>query len=126
VQRRYIEAIVARAGVDLTPVAAWLLMRIETDSDINVDELARKYHIRRETLDGAVAQLQGRGLVDETSLTEAGCAVLEKMVNARRERLAELRYEWPIERREDMATLLDGLAHELIPEARSPHTDISR
>jgi EmrB/QacA subfamily drug resistance transporter len=122
VQRRYIEAIVARAGVNLGPAAAWLLMRIEIDSSVDVDALAKKYHVSHDVVQRAVDELQRRGLIDGAELTDEGCAILAKMVNARRERLAELRYEWPIERREDMATLLDGLARELVPEARPTRT----
>jgi EmrB/QacA subfamily drug resistance transporter len=132
VQRRYIEAIVARAGVDLSPAAAWLLMRIELDSSVDFEALAKKYHIHHDVFPRAVAELGERGLIRTgpwangkapVEPTDEGCAVLARLVQARRERLAELRYEWPVERREDMATLLQGLARELVPEAHGPRNE---
>lgn len=125
VQRRYIDAITARAGVDLTAAAAWLLMRLELDPHLDVAALGRKHHVAHGTMEAALAQLAERGLirggtgesVEPRELTADGCDTLERMVRARRERLAELQYEWPVERREDMHALLNGLARELIPDA---------
>src|SRR6185503_18432701 len=42
VRRRYVAAVVERAGVDLSPGAAWLLAQIEREPGVNVDVLGRK------------------------------------------------------------------------------------
>ena len=44
-RRRYIERIIARAGVDLTPAAAWLLGRLEKDPELVPANLARARRI---------------------------------------------------------------------------------
>jgi DNA-binding MarR family transcriptional regulator len=50
-------------------------------------------------------------------LTDAGCAIYNRLVAARREHLAELWPEWSPKKREEVADILRRLARELIPEA---------
>ncbi len=42
VQRAYIQGIVSRAGVDLTPSAAWLLLRLQEEPALDIRELSRR------------------------------------------------------------------------------------
>jgi len=49
-------------------------------------------------------------------LTDEGCRVFNRLVAARRERLAELWPEWSPEKREEVARLIRRLAQELVPE----------
>jgi hypothetical protein len=44
-RRRYVERIVARARVDLSPAAAWLLGRLEKDSGLDPSNLSRARRI---------------------------------------------------------------------------------
>ncbi len=50
-------------------------------------------------------------------LTAAGCDTLGRLVEARREHLAEVFAEWSPKKREEAAMLLRTLARELVPEA---------
>jgi EmrB/QacA subfamily drug resistance transporter len=120
VLRRYIQTVVTRAGVQLSPEAAWLLVRIEREKEADVKEIARRGKCSERILRSAVKQLTDPGLIvganDRYGLTEAGCDVYNKLVEARREHLAELWPEWSPEKREEVAKILRHLARELLPE----------
>lgn len=134
--RRYIERIVTRAGVDLSPAAAWVLGRVEKDPGLDPNSLARQHQIEPERISAAFSELFDRELIVETNaedgkgdrrgLTEEGCRVFNQLVAARREHLAELWPEWSPEKREEVADLMRRLARELVPEAgagNAPNSD---
>ena len=124
VRRRYVAAIVERAGVDLSPGAAWLLVQIEREPEVNIHELGRKGKADPIKLQGSKAELLDKSLVVASSatdvfrLTETGCEIYNRLVAARREHLAELWPEWSPKKREEVATILRNLARELIPETK--------
>ena len=125
VRRRYIAAIVARAGVDLSPAAAWLLVQIERERGIEISELGRRGKCDATKLKAATAELSDKSLIAAGSvanvyqLTQAGCDMYNRLVTARREHLAELWPEWSPKKREEVAEILRRLARELIPEAEA-------
>jgi len=124
VRRRYVAAIVERAGVDLSPGAAWLLVQIEREPDTNIHDLGRKGKADPVKLQDSRAELLDKSLVTPTPVTdvyqlnEAGCEIYNRLVAARREHLAELWPEWSPKKREEVATILRNLARELIPETK--------
>jgi MFS family permease len=161
VRRQYIERIVARAGLDLSAAAAWMLVRVSRDTCADPALLAKKYDVSEVRLRAGVAELRERGLVVEEPepaaagsvemvsvvagsvdgasavaaskthragqvpvlvLTPAGSELLERLVVARREQLAELFAEWGPEKHERIVKMLNRLARELVPEAR-PESD---
>jgi EmrB/QacA subfamily drug resistance transporter len=125
-RRRYIERIVTRAGVDLSPAAAWALGRLEKDPKLDPASLARRHQIEPERVSAALNELLDKSLIVETNsengegrrrvLTEEGCRVFNRLVAARREHLAELWPDWPPEKREEVAALIRRLVWELVPE----------
>ena len=124
VQRQHIVRIIERAGVDLGPVTAWLLVQLDR-ATADPDALGKSRGISAEEVRAALAELRGRGLVAESlgdggsrhwSLTDAGCETMRKLVAARRAHLAELFAEWPPAQREELAALMRRLADELVPE----------
>jgi EmrB/QacA subfamily drug resistance transporter len=125
VRRRYVAAIVTRAGVDLSPGAAWLLVQIEREPGVSIQELGRKGKADPSKLQTSTAELLDKTLVAPTSasdvhqLTGAGCEIYNRLVAARREHLAELWPEWSPKKREDVAAILRHLARELIPETKA-------
>ena len=125
VRRRYIASIVARAGVDLSPTAAWLLVQIERERGVDVNELGRRGKCDAKNLQAATVELLDKSLIAAGSvenvyrLTEAGCEIYNRLVAARREHLAELWPEWSPKKREEVAELLRRLARELVPEAEA-------
>jgi hypothetical protein len=54
-KRRYIETVVARAGLDLSPAAAWLLVRLEADPGRDLAALAKRYRVESNWVDYARA-----------------------------------------------------------------------
>ncbi len=52
------------------------------------------------------------------TLTPAGCAVLERLVTARREHLAELAADWDPDRHADVAAYLRHAVRDLVPDVR--------
>ena len=125
VQRAHIARICELAGVDLSPGAAWLLVRLEREPRLDPASLGSTQTIEPERLSTALAELRGRGLIAERSddgrgvrreLTAVGCEVLGRLVAARRARLAELFSDWAPEKREELARVLRGLARELVPD----------
>ena len=125
VRRRYIASIVTRAGVDLSPAAAWLLVQIERERGVDVNELGRRGKCDTRNLKAATAELLHNSLIAAGSvsnvyqLTEGGCEIYNRLVAARREHLAELWPEWSPKKREEVAEILRRLARELIPEAEA-------
>ena len=131
VQREHIERMVHRAGETLSALAAWLLVRTERTPDEDFVALARANGVGKDRIDTAWGELVERGLlsVAEVStevpkprfkLTDAGCAVLDKLVVARREHLAELAADWNPDEDGDAAEYLRDAAHEMVPEVRRP------
>jgi DNA-binding MarR family transcriptional regulator len=126
VQRRTIEQVVARAGLDLSAAAAWMLVQIDRDPAADPAALADAYRVDAERLRAGVVELGTRGLVSEASgttdprreLTDAGRAVLARLGEARRARLEELFADWGPEQRADVARVLARLAHDLVPDGR--------
>jgi EmrB/QacA subfamily drug resistance transporter len=132
VRRRYIAAIVTRAGVDLNPTEAWLLVQIERERGVEVNELGRRGKCDAQKLKAATAELLDKSLIaaeaddDVYRLTGTGCEIYNRLVAARREHLAELWPEWSPKKREEVAEMLRRLARELIPEAEGAGNVIPR
>lgn len=125
VRRRYIGSIIDRAGVDLTVVAAWLLVKIEGDHAIDLSLLARRRKVDMQTVFGGLDELVTKGLVvdktvsrPEFKLTANGCEVFNKLSEARRSDLADFIGEWSPEQRAEIADNLRRLAHELVPNVK--------
>ena len=122
VRRQYISSIVDRAGVELSPRAAWLLIQIEREPGVAVNELGRKGKVATDTLRAAASELSSESLIEPIRanevyrLTDAGCEIYSRLAVARREQLAELWPEWSPRKREEVAEILRRLARELIPE----------
>jgi DNA-binding MarR family transcriptional regulator len=128
VRRQHIERIVARAGVRLSPAAAWLLLQLEREPALDPVALGHAHGIEADRMEQALDELRERGLVAEVrepdggaprGLTAKGWDVFARLVAARRERLAELFAEWPAERHEELAAMVARLARELVPDGRA-------
>ncbi len=127
VRREYIRAIVASAGVDVSPLAAWLLVRIDRQPTLRLEALARARDLPLPRLQSALEELRSRRLIEERGatfvVTDAGCEVLGRLVAARREHLARVVADWPAEERAAFAGILQALARDLVPDApRAPRT----
>lgn len=121
VRRRYIERVVQRAGLELTPLAAWLLVQLEEDPGLELSTRAQKHGIDAGRLEGAAANLRSRGLISPSAnvLTDAGCGVLERLVDARRAHLVDVLADWG-PGRDEVRARLRRLSHELVPDPGAP------
>ncbi|MDB5957752.1 MDR family MFS transporter [Ramlibacter sp.] len=122
-RRQHIGLVVQRAGVSLAPASAWLLLRLNEAPHAQLPQLVPLSPFSTGELEGAAADLARRGLVlRETSgtweLTEAGCASVKRIVQARQAHLEELFAQWSGEQQADLAELLKRLAPQLVPVAR--------
>ncbi len=82
VQRGYLQAVIDRAGVSLSPAAAWLLLRLEDDPALDPIELGRSRQVPAERMREAREELASRGLVDASGVTDEGCDVVDRLVTA--------------------------------------------
>ena len=127
VQREHIERIVARAGVPLSPLAAWILVQIERSPDSHPADIGHTRGVPPERVMDALEELEEKDLTvtgEYTTeglpghrLTSRGCDVLERLVAARRAHLADLLAEWdPGE--ENAAEYLRSAVRGMVPNAR--------
>jgi DNA-binding MarR family transcriptional regulator len=131
-QRQYLTGLADEAGVRLSPLATWLLIRLERDPGAEPSALARSHAIDTSRLEAALNDLLERELIAARDVggdrdgerrfgvTPNGCAVLSKIIAVRRAHVTAAAAEWGGERaRDDLA--LRRLARELIPE---PHPSV--
>jgi len=127
VQRAHIERIIQRAGETLSPLAAWLLVKVEEQPDVSPHDLAYSRGISARSAQAALEELRRRGFVtipraDSTrhsELTPTGCHVLERLVEARRAHLDELAEEWDPTHMDDAASYLRDAVRDLVPDVRA-------
>jgi EmrB/QacA subfamily drug resistance transporter len=114
-QRKLLERTAARANVDLTPAACWLLGRIDDDAAADVDALIARYTLDPGRLHAGLRQLLDQKLVIESAprarhLTEEGRAILDRLVKARQEELSALLHGYSPEQHADLAALITQMA----------------
>ena len=127
VRRQHIERIVSRAGVELGGAAAWLLIRLDEHPNARLDALVRRAPFPPTVLRRGVDELRARGLITGDAqrangpwtVTPAGCESLERVVAARRAHLSELFAQWAPRDERELAEVLQRVAKEMVPDARS-------
>ncbi len=132
VQRAHIGQIVERAGLSLSPGAAWLLVQIEREPSLDLARLAGRYRVPIDRLSASEIELMNSGLVTAASsgqagsrtLTDAGCAALGRLIDARRAHLDNLLADWPAEHRgavlEELRRIVRGLVPDLPDQPDQP------
>ena len=127
VQREHIRAIVERAGETLSPLAAWLLVRIEDCPDKSPIAVARARGISAAQSGIALRELGDRGLIapattrpeaDLYQLTDRGCEVMTRLIQARRAHLADLASDWNPQRAPDVEAFLREAVRSIVPDVR--------
>ena len=122
--REIVVRVAARAGVDLTPAACWLLARLSEDHAPDLAALASRFDIGVDTLTAARDELTRAQLVAPSSgdpsveqLTPAGHATLERLVATGEQRLSDLLQGWRPEEHEDLARMIATLARQFFIDA---------
>ena len=117
---RFRERLAARAGVELSPGAAWALVRIDEHGFARARTLAEHDGVPPERIAAVVDELRRRGLVAGEdrgpTLTPAGQDLARRAVVARRELLTEALADDSADRNPVVDDLLRRLARELAGE----------
>ena len=124
-QRQHIGRVIERAGLALTPAAAWLLARLDEDAG-PPERLAPASPFAYEEVMHAADDLVRDGLArpapedkDGWHLTRDGCAQMARLVAARREHLHDLFAQWSPQEQSELAELVRRLSLQLVPQPRS-------
>jgi EmrB/QacA subfamily drug resistance transporter len=126
-RRELVARLAERAGVDLTPAACWLVVRLQEDPTANIAELCRNFDIPLESGEHALRELDARSLLARdpaagdgrgriVGVTPNGAEIATRLVAERRASLARLCDGWSPESHDELGRLLTRLAHELACE----------
>ena len=106
-----------RAGVDVSPGAAWLLLR--TNAPDSLEELRRLPQVDPARFDATLEEVRGQGYMSDGDLTDAGRAARDSLVAARTDLLREVVEDWEPDRHPELDPLLRRLAAEFAPAPRA-------
>jgi DNA-binding MarR family transcriptional regulator len=123
-RRELVQRLAQRAGVDLSPAAAWLIVRLQEDPNANIAALCESFDIPLEAGERALRELDGRSLLARdpaagngrgriVGLTPEGNEIATRLVAERRASLARLCDGWSPDTNDELAALLTRLAREL-------------
>ena len=119
-RRRLVGEIVARAGVELTPAAAWLIVRLSENPAADVDALSQQFDIPVAIGAAGLGELEQRGLLSQANgarkVTPAGEDVAERLVEERRATVARLCQHWDPDLHPELAEVIHRLARDLAAE----------
>ena len=117
-RERILERLCARAGIDLTARQCWVLGRVGEHEPTDAFAIAERHAVDAARVAARLGELRDLGYVEGPSeaivLSVTGRDALERLVAARRERLAELLDGWSPEREADLAALLSRLARDVV------------
>jgi EmrB/QacA subfamily drug resistance transporter len=117
-RERILDLLAQRAGVALTARQCWVLARVGEAGPTDAFAIGEANAVDPARVAARIAELRERGYVDGPAeavvLSAAGREVLDRLVAARRERLAELLDGWSPEHEADLAALLTRLAREVV------------
>ena len=111
---RAIEQIAARAGVELSPAACWLLARYGHHQDADPFRVGSEFNIDPTRLRQGTAELREHGMLDDSTLTPAGEATLARLRASAREWLCSLVEGWDPEHHASLAAILDRVAGDVV------------
>jgi MFS family permease len=111
-----------RAGLDVTPLESWVLVRTAADRTLDVRVVAETSSLEVELVRDACRELHRRGLIIHsedvgTGLTPDGAAAVDALADARRGALAELAVDWAPHEHPELAEYIDSLSEDLVGEA---------
>ena len=123
-RRELVAALAQRAGVDLSPAACWLIIRLQEDPRANIAQLCQDFDIPLEVGERALRELDERALLERdpaagdgrgrvVGLTPEGRDIASRLVEERRASLARLCDGWKPDDNDELAGLLTRLAREL-------------
>jgi EmrB/QacA subfamily drug resistance transporter len=118
----FIRRTTARAGLDVTTLESWLLVRTADEGTLDVAATAEGGGIDEERVRGGCSELRRRGLLMQSSdgvtgLTADGAAAVDALARSRRTALHELASEWSPHEHPELAEYLERLSKDLAEPA---------
>ncbi len=117
--REIISRIAARAGVDLSPAACWMLARLSVAEPAELADLAARSRVSVEHLTIARDDLAAQSLIARSAseppsyeLTAEGRVTLQRLTETGEQRLADLLEGWQPQENAELARLIAALARE--------------
>jgi EmrB/QacA subfamily drug resistance transporter len=119
-RQRILERIVERAGLDLTARQCWVLARVGESEPTDAAAIAEARGVDPERVAARIGELRERHYVegpdDAVVLTATGRDAFDRLVAARRARLAELLDGWSPEQETELAELLTRMAQDVVAD----------
>ncbi|HEY8625031.1 MAG TPA: MDR family MFS transporter [Solirubrobacteraceae bacterium] len=124
-RKLFVEQLAARAGVDLSAGAAWLIVRLQEDPAADIADLTERFAIPADVGRRALEELIARELVvvhggeapgAGRQVTAAGEQTATKLVDERRASLVRLCEGWSPDQNPELGALITRLARELDQE----------
>jgi EmrB/QacA subfamily drug resistance transporter len=117
-RERILERLCVQAGLELTARQCWVLGRVGEHGPTDAFEIADQHSVDAARVAARLGELRELGYVEGPSeaavLSHDGRDAIERLVAARRERLAELLDGWSPESEADLAALLTRLARDIV------------
>jgi EmrB/QacA subfamily drug resistance transporter len=119
-RERILERLAARAGLELTARQVWVLARVGESEPTDAFAIAQARGVDAARVAARIGELRELAYVegpdDAAVLTAAGRDAFDRLVAARRERLAELLDGWSPEREAELAELLTRMARDVVAD----------
>ena len=114
-RKHLVEQIAARAGVDLSAAAAWLLVRLYGEPATSIEDLSQTWDVPLDRARAGLAELIDRGMVspDGHPVTDLGRETADKLIAERHATLCRLLDGWEPERHSEVTALLTRIADEI-------------
>ncbi len=116
------ERTTARAGLEVSALESWVLVRTAADRTLDVRIVAETSEIEEQRVRDACRELHRRGLLTDagdgaTGLTSDGAAAVDALADARRDALCELAAEWEPDTHPELVEFIERLSEDLVGEA---------
>jgi MFS family permease len=114
-----------RAAIDLPPAELWMLARLGERDPMTIAALSSELNIPQDALAHPLEALRRRGILAESVsghlvLTEAGAAMRDRVMAARRKGLADMLARWQPDQHPEVLALIDRFTEALTSDLPAP------
>jgi EmrB/QacA subfamily drug resistance transporter len=116
-RRRFYVTLLQQLGIEISPLEAWILARIDQGAPGPSAELASRLRVDPIRVSAALTELERRALIARDdgwyAVTPAGDELVHRVIEGRRERLRAALAGWSPSDHDDLAEIVNRLAHDL-------------